>query len=207
MNWQTTGMACALVAALASGAQAEIIGGGVTGGTSGGVFEWLAPPPPAVGPNVIDSPNLIAFNERQDVEILSPLSLSPSLTLGTGSVVSSHYVFFDPEIGSTMEGTVLFDEPILGILGAVPELDHSETFFGAPGTIYSTVSAIGPDPADNVFVSLGDPNRLVFQGGALSPGDHVRVITGVAVPEPSMWLLMLIGGVAFTATAPREVTG
>ena len=37
-------------------------------------------------------------------------------TLGVGSVVSSHYVIFDPLDGATVTGFIDFDEPIIGLL-------------------------------------------------------------------------------------------
>lgn len=207
MKRTTVGVVCALAVAGAfswsSVAVAEVLGGGVTGGSSGGVFELLATPPSNVGPDVFDSPNLIAFDERQDVLVDPTLLLGPSVSIPAGSVVSSHYVVFDPEVGSTIEGFVLFDEPIVAIIGGAAPLDASANLFGAPGTNYTTSGAIGPevpDP-DMVLVDPGNPSRLLFRAAAISPGDHVRVLTGVLVPEPTAALLL--GGLSLCVAVVR----
>lgn len=194
---------CALVATsalfAAPVAHAAVVNGNVTGGTSLGSFELLVSPPAAAGPDAFQSPNLIAFDEQQDVLLTSPLMVGPSVTIPAGVTVSSHYVAFDPSMGSTIQGSVLFDEPILAIVGAPPALNATEALFGAIGTTYSVAPAIGPElpNADNIFVSMGNPSRLIFQAAANSPGDQVRVLTGI-IPEPAtitLMLLAMVGGV------------
>ena len=188
-------LSCALVAAgltwQCNESHATIMSGVVTGGTTTGSFELLASPPSDAGPDTFDSPNLIGFDEQQDVLLTSSVDLG-SITLPAGAVISSHYIVFDPSMPSTVEGFVIFDEPILAILGSPTSLNASVALFGSDTTNYSTSPAIGPDPqgSDAVDVAPNDPNRLLFRGGAISPGDHVRVLTGV-VPEPAT--LMLLG--------------
>ncbi|MEM8865284.1 MAG: hypothetical protein AAGF31_07010 [Planctomycetota bacterium] len=204
MKGTTRRMVCALVAAgwawhAASGA-AAIVGGDVTGGTSGGVFELLDPPPALAGPDAFESPNLVAFDEQQDLVLTTQLSLG-TLTLGAGSTVSSHYVAFDPAVGSTLQGFVDFDEPILAIIGGAGGLDATESLFGLPAVDYSVAAAIGPDEGpgmmgDEVIVSPVDANRLLLSLGANSPGDQLRVLTGVAVPEPGSIVPLTLGALA-----------
>lgn len=195
---------CALVATgallAATSAHAAVVNGNVTGGTSLGSFELLTSPPSAAGPDAFQSPNLIAFDEQQEVLLTSPLMIGPSMTIPAGVTVSSHYVAFDPSMGSTIQGSVLFDEPILAIVGAPPALNATEALFGLMGTTYSVAPAIGPElpNADNIFIAMGDPNRLIFQAAANSPGDQIRVLTGI-VPEPATITLMLLATVAGVA--------
>lgn len=200
MNRQRLGSACAFVVACgllaANHASAEVIGGAVTGGTSGGVFTEISPPA-AVGPDSLESPNLVAFDEVQDLELLAPLPVSPGRVLGVGSVISSHYVAFDPEEPSTVVGFVDFDEPILGVIFAPGALEGTTPLLGADGTSYTVAPAINPDMMDMFQRAPGMPNRLLVQYGASSPGDHLRVVTGVAVPEPGALLLGALASIGF----------
>ena len=172
------------VGCFAATAQGAVTGGGVTGGSAGGEFR-LVPPPAAIGPDSIDAPGLLAFNERQDLTLRRPLPVGPDLVLGVGSIVSSHYVAFDPATPGSLTGFIDFDEPIIGVLAGSPALERTTPLLGVPGTAYTFAPAIGPDPGTDVFrVAPGMPNRLLLELGAGSPGDHLRVLTGVAVPEP-----------------------
>lgn len=188
-------LAASMFVLFASQASAEIAGGGVTGGSSGGSFAEIAPPPQA-GPDTFQAPDLFAFNEVQDLLLIEPLPLSGGQVLGAGSIVSSHYVAFDPAGPSSLAGFVDFDEPILGLIGGPAGLDATNGLLGAPGVLYGGAPAIGPDMNDQASIAPGMPNRLLVQYGAASPGDHLRVITGTPVPEPT---LLMLGGVAITS--------
>lgn len=195
------GFCCALtVLAACPGitAKAEILGGNVSGGSTPGVFELLATPPRAAGPDAFQSPNLISFDEQQEVVLSAPLQLGPNLTFPIGSVISSHYVAFDPAIPLTVEGSILFDEPILAILGRATTLEATVGLLGASLTSYSTAPAIGPDSQSNdrVLIAPNNSNRLLFQAGANSPGDQFRVLTGV-IPEPSTLMLAMTMSLSF----------
>lgn len=201
MNRHITGAVCALVAAaIGSNTHAEILGGGVTGGNSGGAFVEISPPS-AVGPDVLESPDLVGFDEAQGVVLTDPLPVRPGVVLGVGSEVSSHYVFFDPDNPGTLAGFVDFDEPIIGFISGPDALDATSLLFGAPGVSYSAAPAIGPDTMDQFSVAPGMPNRLLVQYGANSPGDHLRVLTGTVVPEPAA---LLLGGLATAGVVLRR---
>ena len=195
MKRQSMGAVCALAAAggvlWAGYASAEVVGGAATS-TLGGTFEELDPPPTTAGPDAFQSPNLVAFDEEQDLLLTTTVALTPNLSLPAGSVLSSHYVAFDPPQGAMVDGFVEFDEPIVAVIGGPAALDASAALFGLDAVAYSTSPAIGPEGPnpDMVFVSPVDPNRLVFAAGANSPGDQVRVLTGLLVPEPAgVWLV------------------
>lgn len=199
MNRWRTGRAYALAAlaaaAAASTSSAEILGGAVTGGTSGGMFVEVSPPPSEAGPDAFDSPDLIAFDELQDVVLIAPLPVSPTRMIPAGTTVSSHYVAFDPATPSTIEGTVLFDEPIIAIIGDPLALDATEAIFGIATVEYTVGPAIGPDPSDPPDLFLPAPTdrqRLLVTAGANSPGDQVRVLTGFIIPEPASAVMVAV---------------
>lgn len=183
-------------ALIAAPAAADVVGGQVTGGSSGGVFQLIAAPP-TVGPDAFQSPDLLAFDERQDIELLAPLPLRPGVVAGPGSVLSSHYVAFDPDGPSSLGGLVDFDEPIVGILRG-GQLAGTNALFGLPGTVYASPPGIGPEPNDGIQIVGQQLRRALVQFTANSPGDHFRVLTGTVVPEPSTMMLVVIGSLAAT---------
>lgn len=190
-------LGAAVAVLLAAPAAAEVVQGQVTGGSSGGTFQLIAAPA-AIGPDSLQSPDLFAFDELQNVELLAPLPLRPGVVAGAGSVLSSHYVAFDPDSGSTLEGQIAFDEPIVGILGG-PQLGASTPLFGLDGTTYTGSPAIGPEPNDELIIAGPQRNRLLIRFAANSPGDHFRVLTGTVVPEPAAWLLSLVASLGAVA--------
>lgn len=205
MSLRTTVSRCApailLVCGWALHAQAAIVGGDVTGGATAGGFELLASPPAEAGPDAFDSPNLIAFDEQQNVLIDTGLAVTGDLVIPAGSVVSSHYVVFDPLAPSSVEGFVDFDGRIVAVIRSPQGLAASQSLFGADETMYSGAPAIGTEPQrDDFFIAPGNDQRLRVSAFAISPGDHVRVLTGV-IPEPAALLLCL------TATAGMATVG
>ncbi len=188
-------LAVASVAWQTTLSHAAILSGDVIGGTSGGVFELLGSPPTEAGPDTFQSPNLIGFDEQQRVVLTDPLPVSPERVLPAGSIIFSHYVVFDPNQGSSVIGHVDFDHRIVAILGTPAALNATAPLLGSDTTTYSVSPAIGPEDGgiDSVLPAPGMPTRLLFTGGAGSPGDHVRVLTGI-IPEPSTMALCLLAG-------------
>lgn len=201
MKWNLSRWACALIAAvslsIAPDAAAVVIGGAVTGGSSGGEFSLLMPPPATAGPDQFGSPDLIAFNERQNILLTDPLPVAPDRVIPAGTIVSSHYVAFDPATPSSLEGSVLFSQPILAILGAPPALEQTEPIFGIAAVEYTVGPAIGPDTGAQPDLFRPAPNdrrRMLVSAGANSPGDQVRVLTGFIIPEPASLLMLALSG-------------
>lgn len=127
-------------------------GGMVTSG--GGSFVKLSPgftdsnPDNTVGNNTFDNLNLYGFDEDQNttvmtnplnVDILASTGISGSLTVGT--VVASHYIFFDPLGSANQEGWVEFDSNILAIIGSTTNLANSD-YLANTGVTYLNPGAL-----------------------------------------------------------------
>ncbi|SIO16668.1 PEP-CTERM protein-sorting domain-containing protein [Parasphingorhabdus marina DSM 22363] len=196
MKKSILGTAVVSAFALAGTANAAIITGELTGGIAfdnGGVFQESIPV--IVGNNHQDSNNLFAFNENQGVALDADVG---GLTAGT--LVNSHYVFFDPLArGTTGVGYVDFDGEIIGVLSGKADMDATDTLLGLGAVNYVSVSLRGLEAADS-FNVVG--NRLNIDFRASSPGDYIRVLTA-PVPEPSTWAMM-IGGFGLVGGAMRR---
>jgi len=175
--------------AFVGSAEAAILSGNVT--TANKSFLKIAPPPAVGDDNQQDATHLLAFDERQNHTLTVPLTLNitssgvGNVIVPAGTVVSSHYVFYDPADPAGIQGTVNFTETVLGIIEVDGDLDASAAEVGAPGTVYNSPNLLGLEGIDAVSVS--GPNQIEFNVSAGSPGDYVRVIT---VPEPASVALL-----------------
>ena len=204
IRYAVQGLLCVAVAGAALPAAATIVGGNVTTPASGAAFVKLSVPlanpfgaANSVGNDTFQSPNLFGFDESQNTEVLlSPLALDefPGMdaTIAVGTIVASHYVFFDPTSGRIV-GTVDFDSDILGIITTTAHLSASD-YLANTGVNYLNPAARGLEPGDSV--TINGPRQILFDTTASTPGDYVRVITrfspGATVPEPDS--LLLLGG-------------
>lgn len=193
-------------AMLSSAANAAVVIGEVTGGTAktrdGGVFQKVVPTaaaPISVGQDNQQSPNLFAMDEKQNVTLLADIA-----SLRAGTVVNSHYVWFDPARNSRITGSVTFANKILAVLTTRNELSSTD-IFGNTNATYRNPGARGLEGNDT-FDVVG--NTLSVNFSASSPGDTVRVFT--AVPEPSTWLMLILGfgliGAALRVERTRQRT-
>jgi hypothetical protein len=192
----------AAAACLAEPAAATIIDGNVTC-CGGATFVKLTVPlanpfglPNSVGDDTFQSPNLFGFDESQNTAVIgSPLLLdefSGANTLPVGTIVASHYIFFDPTNGH-VTGMVNFDSNVLGILTSTSHLAASD-YLANTGVNYLNPGARGLEAGDSVTIS--GPRQILFDTFASTPGDYVRVLTEFspsAVPEPGAGLLVLSG--------------
>ncbi|WP_299406069.1 VPLPA-CTERM sorting domain-containing protein [uncultured Roseobacter sp.] len=192
----------AVVAATHS-VSAAVVDGLVTSGA--GSFEEIVDTTGlTVGQNNQQSDNLFAFNEAQNVKLTSDLSTDMGGSISAGTVVSSHYVFFDPVRGF-QEGFVDFDSPILAVITSLGALTLSD-FLGDPEVTYLSPALRGLESGDSVGIDPGIGTRLLVDWFASSPGDYVRVITEgelAVVPVPASGLLLL-GGLGMIVVARRR---
>lgn len=165
---------------VASGAQAELVSGTVTGGTAAGPFSIITPPVEIVN-NAYDDDEVRAFDELQDHTLAANQILDrvasnlTSNVIGAGSVVSSHYILFDPGSSKTVIGSATFDEPVLGVIIENIRFNETDTLLGNPATLY-TIGSQELEGSDDVTIS---GNTVSFDLTANSPGDAIRVLTGV----------------------------
>lgn len=188
-----------LVAALAATAASATI----VSGTASTAFQKLSVPlanpfcaANSVGNDCFQSPNLFGFDEKQNTVVAgSALSVDDigggvAGVLAVGTVVASHYVFFDPTQGSVV-GTVEFDSDILGIITSTGALFASD-YLANTGVNYLNPGARGLEQGDSVTIT--GAREITWRTTASTPGDYVRVLTKFSpgvVPEPGS--LALVG--------------
>ncbi|MEM6944228.1 MAG: hypothetical protein AAF565_10815 [Pseudomonadota bacterium] len=210
---------------------ALVVDGGVTGGAAleqGGRFVALVPPfdvslpPNTVGANTVESADLHAFDEDQNILVDEALAVDIGQSPEAGTVVASHYVFFDPGPSTTQHGFVRFDAPIIGVATRRGTLRASD-WLANTGVTYLNPGARGLERTDRVWIDPDDPFRLVLHWRASSPGDYVRVFTEAspAFVDDGRWrraaslvwragtagstgAKLRRGGMTVSATAPRR---
>ena len=192
----------ALFALAMNPASAAVVDGMVQQG-SGSFVELDAAAGFTVGKNDFDTKALYAFNETQKFKLTADLNLDSGM-IKAGTVVSSHYVFFDPKRYTRQIGYVDFDGDILGIASSFDTLLATDVF-GSDDVTYRSVSLRGLESPDTVAVDDTFSNRLNVDWKAGSPGDYVRVFTlaqVAVVPLPASGMLLL-GGLAGAAGLRR----
>ncbi|MCV3272564.1 VPLPA-CTERM sorting domain-containing protein [Roseobacter sinensis] len=189
----------------AESVRAAVVDGLVTSGR--GVFEQIVDPTGLmVGDNNQQSRNLFAFDERQGLELQSDLQLDVGGTVSSGTVVSSHYVFFDP-VNSNQEGYVDFDAPIIGLITSTANLLGSD-FLGLGSVSYLNPNNRGLEGNDDVGIDPSNGSRVLVDWLAASPGDYIRVITSsdlsvTPIPVPAS-AAMLLSGLGVMVLARRR---
>lgn len=158
---------------------------------------------------------LLAWDERQNVTLSSDLRVdrvfdeaAPFIVdagdgdflIRAGTVVSSHYLQWDPGAGSSasVQATVVLDSQVFAFITADANLFASDPLLGRTGLDYNDFGLRGLEATD-VTTFIG-PNTAI-DWRASSPGDWTRLITafspgGAEVREPGgAWLLGLAMGV------------
>lgn len=207
--------ACALALSLIAGqAGATIISGNVTSGS--GTFVKLTVPFTAstpdntVGNDNFQNNNLYGFDEGQNILIPTALNVdvlangsgggTGAGTLSAGTVVASHYVFFDPATFAHQIGSVAFDSDVLGIITSSANLGASD-FLINNGVTYENPTLRGLESGDSATIS--GLRTISVNWRASSPGDYIRVLTAFSpgasrsIPNPSVIALLGAGLVGF----------
>ncbi len=212
-----------LILCVGSKVNATIISGAVTflNPAGSGSFVKLTPPlgnpfGPAnsVGNDTFQDDNLYGFDEGQNIVLTANLNVDDLANgvgggtgagiLSAGTVVASHYVFFDPLGNTTQKGYVEFDSNILAVLSSTSNLANSD-FLINTGVNYLNPVARGLEAGDDVIIS--GLKRIDVDWFASSPGDFIRVLTAHspgAVPEPTtLAIWVTLGGLGLIAARRR----
>jgi len=169
-------------------AHATVLGGKILQQRGTGEFVILPTDVPfEVGNDSFDDCNLYAFDEDQNITLPETIRVDiggASGTIEKGTVVASHYVFFD-SLNGVHIGHVDFDAPILGI-AAFHDTMGATDFLANTSINYVSEELRGLEQGDRVWIDPDDPHRLWVYWAGSSPGDYIRVFT-----EKSLGALMM----------------
>ncbi|WP_415402695.1 hypothetical protein [Tateyamaria sp. SN3-11] len=169
-------------------ATALVVGGEIVRQTGAGQFVVLDPACAfAVGADTFDDDNLYAFDEDQNIKLSAPIRVDIGGVDGriaAGTVVASHYVFFD-SLSGVHAGYVDFDAPILGI-AAFQDTMGATDFLANTDVNYISTELRGLEQGDYVWIDEDNPNRLWVYWAGSSPGDYIRVFTEESGTAPMM---------------------
>lgn len=166
---------------------------------------------------IVQDPNngkLLAWDEVQNYTLLSDLrvdrvfdELASFITtapggdfyIKAGTVVSSHYLQWDPGHGSagSVKATIELDSQVFAFITDDQNLFNSDAALGLPGLDYADFGLRGLEDTD---ITQFSGQNTYINWGANSPGDWTRLITaysptattntGNPVPEPSTVVLL-----------------
>lgn len=172
-------LVAAMLALLAQTASATILEGRILRQSGTGEFVKLDPSQRfVVGQDTFDNCNLNAFDEDQNITLIEPVRVdigNPRGMIPAGTVVASHYVFFD-SLDGIHHGYVDFDAPILGI-AAMEDTMAATDYLANTNVTYIGTELRGLEEGDQVWIDPQDPHRLWVYWAGSSPGDYIRVFT------------------------------
>jgi len=172
-------LAALLVAIAPVPALATVTGGAILQQRGDGAFVKLDTDESfAVGNDTFDDDNLYAFDEDQNIVLEEAIRVDiggEDGAIAAGTVVASHYVFFDSLAGVHI-GYVDFDAAILGI-AAMEDTMAATDFLADTSVEYVSQELRGLERGDRVWIDREDPHRLWVYWAGSSPGDYIRVFT------------------------------
>ncbi len=221
--------AAAFVAATAAagGAQATLVSLGDCNGANACTITDTPPNPVAANPN---DGILLAWDERQNITLTEPLRVNRvfdpdadfitdigggEFLIDAGTVVSSHYLQWDPGNGSdtTVETTISLDSQVFAFITSDQNLFDSDDALGLPGLDYADFGLRGLEGADTTAFNGPDVD---IRWTASNPGDWTRLITafspggnggnGGQISEPASLasLGFALAGLGFAARRRRR---
>ncbi len=179
---KTTNICFGLISSclFASSVVASIVGGTVT----------IIAPPINTGNDNRQIDQILAFDEQQNVVLTTDLVVDrPAGIIPAGTVISSHYVIYDPPVTASRTATVIVDQNVLGVIYNAATLNNSD-FLGLPTTNYLNSSLRGFETSEGDSATIVDPHTVSFNLRAGSPGDYARIITASIATVPGPQFLM-----------------
>lgn len=180
---------------------AAIIGGSVT----------IISPPLNTGNDNQQINSLLGFNELQYVTLVSDLVVDkPSGIIPAGTIISSHYIIFDPPGSSiAINGNVILDQKVIGVIYNTDTLNDSD-YLGLSTTNYLNPSLRGFETSSGDAAEIAEPNKVFFHLTAGTPGDYARIITSSSYTNPGPRFVMrnplaAVGGVHTNETGVGSV--
>jgi hypothetical protein len=141
----------------------------------------LVSPPAILGPDPFGRAAFLGFEESQNVTLERALRVDGGW-IPAGTLVSSHYILYDPTRITRMNATIGFDADVLGVISKGRRLRRSD-WLGVPGVKYRRFHHRGHERRDSWRMGE-DGQSVVFRHRAKSPGDYIRVITVGRTPVP-----------------------
>ncbi len=196
-------------------AQAAVLTCTTDAGRPAGGCEMFATAPTSVGGAADNrtNPGTVQYFAEQTKVVGATLAgtlAGLGIVVAPTQAVSSDYFNFNPRGLSVAQNTVVngvatFSGRVIAVIFDRAGLNATSatSAFGRVGTTYNNPAFFGLEPP-----LLGDSatfsgNQVNFRMVALSPGDNFRVLT--AVPEPSTWMMLLLGfGMAGSALRRRR---
>ncbi|MEM9438466.1 MAG: hypothetical protein AAGA15_15670 [Pseudomonadota bacterium] len=168
--------------------EATILGGEIVRQTGSGQFVKLETGERfAVGEDNFNTDHLYGFDEDQNITLGAPIRVDIGGVEGMiaqGTVVASHYVFFD-SINGLQVGYVDFDAAILGVAALPASMDATD-FLANTNVDYISTDLRGLEQGDYAWIDEDIPERLWVYWAGSSPGDYIRVFTARSAAAPMM---------------------
>jgi hypothetical protein len=162
-------------------------------------------PPPSAAQGLLTGLTAFAWDEQQNInvagvvcdEIANPgTSFTPTFGAVSGQI-NSHFIHFEDIAGITVQGSVTFDGPIVGVIWKNALLDLTDGSLGAGATAYPTGYFTRGLAITLPSWMTTNANVLTFDLGTLAPvGDLAQLRVLTAVPAPGAAAVFGIAGLA-----------